>query len=138
MDHDFINSPLIPERQPSEQLLPRIMSVIAFEKQRKILRRKIFIFSTSFGLILLASIPAMQLFISDVNYSGFGQYLSLGFSDFSSIAIYWQEWTLSILESLPALSLALVMVIGAGLLISFKNILINAKSFYKLNHLTIN
>lgn len=138
MDHDFINSPLLPEHKPSGQLLSRIMENVSLEKQRLILRRKIFIFSTFFIVILLASIPVIQMFISDVSYSGFGEYLRLGFSDFSSVATYWQEWIMSLLESLPALSLAAVMVIGAGLLFSFKNILINAKNFNKLNHLTIN
>jgi hypothetical protein len=138
MDHDFINSSLLKEREPAERLFSQIMAGVSLEKQRQLSRRKLFIFSAFFGLTLLASVPVLQMFISDLNYSGFGDYLRLALTDFSSVLIYWQDWTLSILESLPALSLAALMVIVAGLLISLKNILANAKNFYKLNHLTIN
>ena len=138
MDRDFINSPLLPSREPADSLLPRIMKTIALERQRQILRRKIFIFSTCFSLVLLSIIPAIKFFITDISYSGFGEYLRLASTDFSTISTYWQEWAMSLLESLPALSLAILLLISVALLISFKNILNNFKKFSKLSHLTIN
>ncbi|MCX6793065.1 MAG: hypothetical protein NTY12_03485 [Candidatus Falkowbacteria bacterium] len=138
MDHDFIKSPLILERQPSELLLTKIMDAVAIEKQRHILRRKIFIFSSSFLLALLLIFPVLRSFISEASYSGLGEYIKLAFSDFSVISSYGKELILSILESLPALSLAALLLITAVLLVSMKNVLANAKNFYRLNHLTIN
>jgi len=136
MDHDFINSPLIPNREPSELLLSKIMDRVALEKQRQLSRRKLFIFSSSFCLSLILIIPVLQSFISQAVYSGFSEYLHLAFYDFSIISSYGQEWTLSMLESLPALSLAGLLLISVSLLISLKNILANVKISRQLKYLT--
>jgi len=114
------------------------MDRVALEKQRQLSRRKLFIFSSAFGLCLILIIPVLQSFISEISYSGFGEYLRLAIYDSSIISSYGHEWILSILESLPALSLAGLLLISASLLISLKNILANAKKFNQLSHLNIN
>jgi len=77
-----------------------------------------------FSLVLMASvaafIPTLKMVQSELSESGFLQFLSLAFSDFGIIAIYWQNFVMSLLETIPAMSFAILLVIIFVFLYSLK------------------
>ncbi|HRY63002.1 MAG TPA: hypothetical protein P5267_00110 [Patescibacteria group bacterium] len=95
--------------EPSAGLLSVVMTRLEAEERRAIARSRRRLFFAS--LFLLASlgalIPVFRVAYTDLAASGFFQYLSLLFSDFSIIASSWQSYAFSLLETLPVLSLTL-------------------------------
>jgi hypothetical protein len=85
---------------------------------------KIRLWYTSFVSILslIASVPAIQYFVTEFAKSGFYQYISLIFSDGGSMFLYWKELLLSLAESIPVLSTIAVLAIILVLLESIKYI----------------
>ncbi|MDD5146604.1 MAG: hypothetical protein PHN39_02590 [Candidatus Pacebacteria bacterium] len=106
-----VEPPKIPEG-----LFGKIMSRIQQEKRYRRLRRRIIIFS--FGLIASAGaiIPVFKMAQAGFAESGFWQFFSLLFSDFEVVTAYWQSFALSLLETLPVMSL---IMLSAATLVFF-------------------
>jgi hypothetical protein len=77
---------------------------------------------------IIAFIPATNFLISEIKNSGFLQFASLAFSDFDIVKTYWKNFAFTILETLPALSLALCLVILLTFLQSIKSLSKNIKN----------
>ena len=94
-----------------EGIFERIMGRIRKEQRLSAIRRRLAIFS--FGIIgsLAAFIPVSKLVYSSFVDSGFVQFFSLLFSDFGVVATYWQNFTMVLLETLPAISLAILLFV---------------------------
>lgn len=75
--------------------------------------------------------PAFKMLTEDINQSGFFYFVSLLFSDFSVIASYWKNFTLALLESVPAVSLALFFAVLVLFLESLKYFSRDAKVILK-------
>jgi hypothetical protein len=111
--------------EPSKELLEKILKRIHHEERILVLRRVIL-----FSITLIASavgfIPAFKMLSADLAQSGFFNFFSLIFSDFSAVASYWKNFTLILLETLPAIAivlfLALVLVFLQSLRLLAKNI----------------
>jgi hypothetical protein len=54
-------------------------------------------------------VPTFKILLADLTRSGFYEYFSLLFSDTGSIISYWKEFTFSIAESLPIISIISVL-----------------------------
>ncbi len=78
-------------------------------EQRKASRIKLGIFSVLALASLAAIFPAVNYLVSEFGKSGSSQYLSLIFSDWSTLASYWQDFALSLAESLPVLGIIAVL-----------------------------
>jgi len=93
-----------------EGLFDKIMNRIRKEQRLSALRRRL-IFS-SLGLIASVAvfIPALKVVQRELYQSGFLQFVSLLFSDFEIIIVYWQNFVISLLESIPAMSLTIFFV----------------------------
>jgi len=117
-------------------LLEKILKRIHRE-ERLLVFRKIIIFSATLGLSLLCFVPSLKMLLSDFSQSGFFNFFSLMFSDYSSIATYWQSFAMILLESLPAVSLAIFLAILLTLLQSIKSLIKNVK-IIKTSHLMAN
>lgn len=94
-----------PPRGICERILVRIASI-----QRRIARIK-------FGALVLViattgavAVPVFQYASEELSQSRFMQYLSLVFSDGGTLLSAWQEFALSLGESLPALGIAAVLI----------------------------
>ena len=63
----------------------------------------------SFSIVGIASlsilIPVFEMLLTDLAHSGFYEYFSLIFSDGGSMITYWKELSLSLVESLPLMSI---------------------------------
>lgn len=110
--------------EPPTGLYERIIGRIYKERRLLTIRRRIFIFSAGFFGSLVAFLPVYRAVTTDLIQSGFFQFFSLIFSDFSIVAAHWQNFILALLEALPIMSLIMFFAV---LLISFES----AKHFTK-------
>jgi len=94
---------------PPNELLGKIMKRIDQEKRLLTLRRRLFLFSTGLIGAIVLFIPALKGVISGFTQSGFSQYFSLLFSDAEIVLAYWQNYALSLLETLPIVNLILFL-----------------------------
>lgn len=78
----------------------------------------------------LALVPAVQYAFAQFYASGFYDYASLLLSDRSLALTYWRELSLTLLESLPALALLLVIPLFAALVWSLLRTVQTARIAY--------
>ncbi len=94
--------------EPPEGLFNRVMNRIKKEKQILILKRRLMVFSVGLAASVAIFIPVFKWAQADLYESGFLQFFSLVFSDFGIVVAYWQNFAMSLLETVPAVSLAIL------------------------------
>lgn len=96
-------------------LIGRVLDSVRREQGKETLLEKIFF---SFLMMLSASVAVWGFFLvqTDGAKSGFGNYFSLIFTDFEIVTSSVFNWTSILLETLPALSLAILFLGLAGVL----------------------
>lgn len=92
--------------EPPEGLAGKILGRIDAERRRKALVRRIALFTAGAIASVAAFVPAFLAARTSLTESGFGQYLSLLFSDGGAVLAAWQDFGFALLESLPAVALA--------------------------------
>jgi hypothetical protein len=80
-------------------------------EERRAARKAAFIFTPIAALSLAATGWAIQFTLNALSQTGFMKYLSLIFSDTSSVASLWQTFAFSLIDSLPFF--ALTLLVGA-------------------------
>ena len=115
--------------EPHPDLLKKILTRVHKEERLFVLRR-IILFSVTLMASLLGIVPALKILLSDFSQSGFVSFFSLMFSDFSSVTSHWQSFSLILLESLPAISLAIFLAVLLTFLQSIKSLTKNIKIIY--------
>ncbi len=113
--------------EPPGNLLEKIMKRIHHE-ERVLIWRKVILFSATLAASVIGFIPAFRMVSADFAQSGFFNFFSLIFSDFSSVAVYWRSFTLMLLETLPAISLAVFLAVVLTLLQSARSLTRNVKT----------
>jgi len=124
--------------EPPNDLLEKIMKRINQEKRLLTLKRRLFIFSTSLIGSIVLFIPALKGVISGFTQSGFVQYFSLLFSDAEIVLAYWQNYTFSLLETLPVVSLILLLATVIAILELLKLLAKDLKNIYLSKQLIYN
>jgi len=104
---------------PPEGLFKRITECI-HKKQCVLDARHRIIFSVLLVASAVSFLPALKLLQADLSESGFLSFFSLLFSDFFALASAWQSFALILLETIPALSLALFLAVIVVFLQSLK------------------
>jgi len=122
--------------QPPKGLLERILKRI-HKEERFLVLRKVIIFSVMLIGSLVGFVPSLKMLLSDFGSSGFVNFFSLIFSDFSVITTYWRSFAMILLETLPALSLALFLAVLLIILQSMKSLIKNLK-IIKSHSLVVN
>jgi hypothetical protein len=90
--------------EPEPDLSRAVWSAILLRDKHKA-RFKLWAFAFT-GLASLAGlVPVLKILSNDLTRSGFYEYFSLIFSDTSSILSFWKEFTFSLSESLPVMSI---------------------------------
>jgi hypothetical protein len=115
-----------------EKILKRV-----HKEERLLVFRNTIIFSMTLIGSMLGFIPVSKMLLADFSQSGFFNFFSLIFSDFSSVATYWQSFSMILLESLPALSLVLFLAVLLLFLQSIKFLTKDIK-IIKSHHLLAN
>lgn len=94
---------------PPPELFNKVINRIRAEECAKSAKHRAILFSIIFIISLGALIPAISSAHAAIDASGFFSFASLIFSDMRIVLATWQDFTLSLLEALPALSLAAVL-----------------------------
>ena len=97
-------------------LLKKVLLRLESEARLKALRRRFALAAAVFLAILAMAVPVLRSFWLDLSGSGFVEYSSLFFYDFRSVVGNWQDYSLSLLESLPVFKAALSLGVVLGLL----------------------
>jgi hypothetical protein len=128
---NLLNDSSAPE--PSARLLPNILSAIA-AKEAKAMRNRLFfgIFGAISSLALLI-IVGIRTVIS-LRQSGTVQYLSLLFSDSGAVFAAGSQFILAILESVPATSIALFLLLAVCMVLFIKFLARDAHIKIKFNY----
>lgn len=105
--------------QPESRLSSEIWSVLELKSARVIKWKTIGYLGVSV-LSLSGSIFSIKSLIEQFARLGFIDYLSLLFSDGGVIAKYWKEYTLTLADSLPVVSIAISFVLLFILFVSIR------------------
>lgn len=110
---------------PPEALEQRVfLRIREAQVARARARLAIFGFGAVTGLFL--SLPAYQYAMSELTTSGFLSYASLLLSDSGMLMLYWKEFGLTLLESLPVFG---ILLFGTAVLVFFGMLRLAAKNF---------
>ena len=116
--------------EPPSGLLEQIIKRIRREERLLVLRNTI-VFSLTLLASLIAVYPVTRMFFSDASQIGFLNFFALIFSDFSTVAAYWKNFSMALLETLPAVSLALFLAVVLVFLQSIRSLTKNIKILSK-------
>lgn len=116
-------------------LFEKIMLRIEGEKKMMAVRRKIAIFSVVLACSLLGLVPATKAVVSGFANSGFVQLFSLVFSDTEIVMGLWQNFALSLLETLPVNGILIAGFLTFAFLGSLRFLSKNIKGFYNKQQL---
>jgi len=116
-----------PPEKLSENILMRIEKI-----QKRRFQLKTLLSTIGSSISVLAAVYLFFILGSSIVNSEFWNILSLAFSDVSVVAQNWQEFSLLLLETIPALTLALILIPVFTLLLSL-NSLVNSGIFNKFN-----
>jgi hypothetical protein len=123
----------LPVFEPPAGLFDKVLLRLERERKLAVAKRRLIVFSGCLVISISASLPIWRLVFSELAQSGLGQYLTLLVYDFQTVAAYWQDYSLSLLEALPAASLA----VGLGLLLlalaSLRAVVHNIRTFTQLS-----
>lgn len=101
-------------------LFEKIMGRIGMEKNKIAIKRKIAVFSVMLAVSFVGLIPAVKAAYSGFANSGFTQLFSLIFSDTAIVMSLWQNFALSLLETLPINGILIAGVFAVIFFGSFK------------------
>lgn len=94
--------------EPPKDLMHKILLRIEVA-ERRALRQKAIVFGTS-SVALFGVVVTLFTYISQMlSEAGFYQYLALAFSDGSAFGMYWKEFTLALLDTVPVVSVILAL-----------------------------
>ena len=122
----------ISQLEPPADLAEKILHYLGKER-RSAVRRRLVLLTCLMLISAAALLPTGQMARTELSQSGFWQFLSLIFSDFKLIQNFWQSFLLSLLETLPALSLALFLAALLVFLESLKFFAHDLKFYFNLN-----
>ncbi len=117
--------------EPPDGLFEKIMSRIARERGFLTLKRRLVIFAFGIAGSAAAFIPIFKMAQAGFVESGFIQFFSLLFSDAETVIVYWRNFGLALLETLPVTSVALLLAAVLVFLESLKLFIKDGKIFLR-------
>ena len=109
-DYEKLFSQLTPP-EPAGDFLNRVMERIRREEKLAAAKRRIIFFSAGFVGSLVVFIPVFSSTQAEVAKTGFFRVLSLIFSDFGAVMSFFNQYLLSLLETLPVINIILLFAI---------------------------
>ncbi len=100
--------------EPQPELAGLIMTRI-YREEKKLALKRVGAFSAVSVAGVLALIPTWNLFAVALSTSGFLNFSSLLFSDWSSVSAHVGDFIFSLAESLPIVELSLLLLVGSVL-----------------------
>ena len=115
-------------------LFDKVMLRLDFEQRLRVVRRHLIAATTSLVALVALVIPVWNSFQLNLSQSGFMDYLSLGFYDFKSVALQWQDFSFSLLESFPIVSAVELLTVVLALLLILKLVVTSTRTFVVTSH----
>jgi len=112
-------------------LFDKVMLGIERKKNSQALRRRFVLALISFLPFLFITFPVWRNFQINIIQSGFSEYLALLFYDFKIVLANWQDFGLSLLESLPVISMAATLAVLLGLSLTLKFVIRYGRELFK-------
>ncbi|MDD3101949.1 MAG: hypothetical protein PHE59_02285 [Patescibacteria group bacterium] len=97
--------------KPSDGLFDQIMSRIHEEQKIIMVKRRFAIFFVGLIGSMAAFMPAFKMMQTGFNESGFINFFSLFFTDIGMVMTYWRSFAMTLLGTLPLMSVATFLVI---------------------------
>ena len=119
----FAKTKYLPEAGFSEKIWE---GLLAYEAKRA--TKKLYFSSLISVASLVGSVFAFIYLAGEVTRSGFFQYLSTAFSDLGTTAMYWKEFSLTIIDSIPLIGVLLVL---ASIFVFFASLKFTSRYFIK-------
>jgi ABC-type phosphate/phosphonate transport system permease subunit len=116
--------------EPPEGLFEKIVYCLREEQRFLNVKRRLVIFSIGLIGSVAAFIPVFKMVRTEFVESGFIQFFSLLFSDFGIVISYWQNFAMTLLETLPITSLILLLAVVLVFLESLKSLVKNIKIIF--------
>jgi hypothetical protein len=119
----------LPATEPPDGLLRKTLDRLEKARERRAFKRLVLL---SLGLIASATalVPLGRMFYAEVSASGFWQFFSLIFSDFGAVTVVWQNFILTLLETLPVYSLAGILLVTFVFLELLKYLAVNLRIIF--------
>jgi hypothetical protein len=114
--------------EPDLSLKDRIFETVNL-KRKKRARLGTFAYLGSSFIFLAGSIFSFRFLIKGLNSLGFFEYVSLMFSDGSALASIWENYLLTLVDSLPVASLGLSVFLLFLLFLSIKKVSYQFKNY---------
>lgn len=122
------------ENEPSKDLFNKIILRIKKEEKIFIIKKRLLIVSAVLFLSSVAFIFSAITTHTEFIKSGFFDFFSLMFSDFNTIIAYWQNFSMSLLESLPVVSVIIFLFTLIIFISSLKAFSKDIKIFFVYKH----
>lgn len=118
---------------PSADLFIKILKRIERERRLQLIKKLVLV---SFSFVVSVGLGGMvwRSLMAELVRSGFLSYLSLAYYDLSLIEAHWHEFTLSLLESLPALTLSGFLILLLSALLSLRFLVRYLNLVWSLKH----
>jgi len=113
----------------SPDLFDKVMLRLEVEQRRQALRRRLFVLAAPFLAALALVVPVWNSFQFNLSHSGFTDYLSLGFYDFKLVAVQWQDFSLSLLETFPMVNSIELLTVVLALLFTLKLLVASTRAW---------
>ena len=121
--------------EPRTRLYGRIIKRIELEQRKTSVYTRIVFFGVLASAAMIALIPAIRELYAEFAQSGFIQFVSLLFSDTGVIALYWQDFLMSLAETLPVFGIMGVAASMFIMLLSTRYLLSDLRSVMGRSHL---
>jgi hypothetical protein len=118
-------------KEVPDHLYQKVMDRIGLEQSLAAIRRKVYIYTSATILCFSALSGAFYFVRLEMASSGFLSYFSLLFSDLDVVLSSWQNFSLTLLEAMPATSIILFLLSMAVLMHMAKNLAKNIQLFNK-------
>ncbi|MDD5043163.1 MAG: hypothetical protein PHD51_00640 [Patescibacteria group bacterium] len=128
----------LPSPEPPAGLFQRTLLRLEEERKLAAVKRRLALFSVGLLGSIVALVPVFKMVYAGFAESGFIKFLSLIISDTGIVAAYWQNFALSLLETLPAMSLILLLAVVLVFLELLKLSVKNLKFIFVLKQLIHN
>jgi hypothetical protein len=99
----------ISELEPAPKLAGFILAKINRERSKIIREKKALVWAGLFGSAL-AAVYAVSFFGQEIFGSEFWSLASLAFSDINIVLINWNDYVLSLLETLPVINIVIILI----------------------------
>ncbi len=133
MNHIIRPSTVAAVQVPPE-LFNKVMRRLELEHKLVIMRRRFTVTAILSLLVLALIVPVWQIFQADLIESGLGQYLAVAFYNYQAAAGNWSDFSLTLLEALPVMSLVELLTAVLAWLVTLKFIVQYSKFISNYSH----